>query len=153
MNYQLSTIYLGADHAGYEAKEALKSFLAEQGHTVDDLGATKLDPDDDYPQFAHAVAEKVAADPDSRGILLCGNGQGVCIAANKVAGIRAISSWNPEHAKTTRTDDDANVLCLAARHLDQATIEAIVTTWLATPFSNEPRHVRRIQAIDDAEQR
>ncbi|MBI4032540.1 RpiB/LacA/LacB family sugar-phosphate isomerase [Candidatus Berkelbacteria bacterium] len=150
MNH-LTPIYLGADHAGFEMKEQLKQFLSQAGHQVEDFGAPSLVPDDDYPQYALAVAERVASTPESRGILLCGNGQGVCIAANKVAGIRAVSSWNPDHAATTRADDDANVLCLAARHLDQSALESIATAWLATPFSAEERHTRRIAQITERE--
>lgn len=152
MNHESPIIYLGADHAGFDAKEALKQSL-EGKYQLEDLGANSLVPDDDYPAIAIAIAERVTQNPDSRGILFCGNGQGVCIAANKVAGIRAVSSWSPEHAATTRTDDDANVLCLAARHLDTASIAAITERWLATPFSAEQRHTRRIQAIHDAEHR
>lgn len=142
MNHQ-SSIYLGADHAGFEAKERLKSFLAGKGYQIEDLGAPELVPDDDYPAYAFAVAERVAAEPGSVGILLCANGQGVCVAANKVTGIRAVTSWSPVHAATTRTDDDANILCLAAHFLTPTDLETIVERWLATPASADERHVRR----------
>lgn len=145
-----STIYIGSDHAGFERKEALKQFLLNHDYSIEDLGPAKFDQDDDYPDFALAVAQKVQESGD-RGIVICGNGQGVCITANKVRGIRAASAFSPEVAKTIRIDDDANILCLPGRFLEESEIEAIVIAWLTTDFSDAERHKRRIAKISNYE--
>ena len=151
-------IYLGADHAGFELKEKIKEDLLKKGHEVEDLGAHTPDKNDDYPDYAKAVAEKVAADGTSKGILLCGSAEGVCIAANKVKGIRAVPVWDSLIAQKTREHDDANVLCLSGGQtlepipgtsFEEA--QEIVETWLKTPFSGEERHIRRINKIHDLE--
>lgn len=147
------TIYLAADHAGFERKEQLKRWLTQSGQHVEDLGAAALDAQDDYPQYAFAVAEHVTTHAESVGILICGNGQGVCVAANKVRGARAVSAWSPEVAKTTRNDDHANILCLPGRFLDDATTQSIVDAWLQAPVSTEDRHERRLKTIADYEMR
>ena len=140
-------IYIASDHAGFARKHELMQSLRAQGHTVTDLGPQELDPEDDYPEYAFAVAERVADDPLARGILLCGSGVGMCIAANKVPRIRAALAWSAEVAASARADDDANVLCLSARYLDAQTITIIVSRWLETDFSGEERHTRRIEQI------
>lgn len=144
------TIYIGADHAGFKMKEELKKWLEGNEYKVDDLGAHELKEDDDYPDYAIPLAKKVAAD-GGRGILLCGNAVGVCVAANKIKGIRAAIGYNTSVAKTSRTDDDANVLCLAGRVLSLDFAKAITGHWLRTSFSNEPRHVRRLKKIAELE--
>src|SRR3989344_1851366 len=139
------TIYLGADHRGFELKEKLKEWLKDHGYAVEDLGAHKLEPEDDYPDYAIAVAHKVAEAPDeNRGILLCGSGVGMDIAANRVNGIRAALSFNAAVAKQSREHEDANVLVLAADWLAPDDAGEILKTFLETPFSGEERHVRRI---------
>ncbi len=145
------TIYLGADHAGFERKEHMKAYLLEQGHAVEDLGAHELDLQDDYPDYAVLVAKKVMSEP-SRGILFCGSGQGICIAANKIDGIRAALAYNEQSAEASRTDDDANVLCLPARDLTDDQVKRIIETWLSTEFSEAERHKRRIEKIRSIEQ-
>jgi ribose 5-phosphate isomerase B len=140
-------IYLGADHAGWKMKEALKGELSRQGFGVRDLGAPSLDPNDDYPDFGEPVAKAVTAHPGSRGIVLCGNAQGMCIVANKVKGIRAVTGFSMDAAKTSRTDDDANVLCLPGRMLSATQAKKIVRMWLTTRFSGATRHKRRLQKI------
>lgn len=145
------TIYITSDHGGFEDKETLKQLLLEQGHTVEDLGPAQLEPTDDYPDFGIALGERVASEPGSMGVALCRNGQGICVAANKVTGIRAVTVFHPGMAASTRTDDDANVLCLSADHLDMEQIRAIVTRWLDTPFSGDERHIRRLAKIADYE--
>lgn len=140
-------VYIAADHAGFERKEWLKEQLSKAGHQIDDLGATTLQPDDDYPQYGFMVAERVATQPDALGILLCGSGQGICVAANKVHGAIAVSAFSPDMAAATRNDDHANILCLPARFLTDDEALAIATTWLATPNSTEARHERRVAAI------
>ena len=151
-------IYLGADHAGFELKEKIKENLINKGEEVEDLGAYALDKNDDYPDYAKAVAEKVAAGGTSKGILFCGSAEGVCIAANKVKGIRAVPVWDSLIAQKTREHDDANVLCLSGGQtlepipgtsFEEA--QEIVETWLKTPFSGEERHIRRINKIHDLE--
>src|ERR1019366_163513 len=112
---RLMKLYLGADHAGYELKNALREHLFHLGYEVEDLGAETLDTEDDYPRYAYAVAVKVLGGDDDRGILVCGSGQGMSIAANRVNGIRATLAWSDESAIASRRDDDSNVLVLPSR--------------------------------------
>jgi len=146
------TIYLGADHGGWNLKEAVKKFLLEQGHVVQDLGNDHLDPDDDYPDFSFTVATQVAVDPESYGILFCGNAQGVCITANKVRGIRAGIGYSLYAAQTMRKDDDTNILCLAGRVLSEPEAREIVKTWLETPFDRRERYMRRLKKLQQLEE-
>lgn len=141
-------IYLGADHRGYEHKEELKKYLADAGYDVLDCGNAVYDPQDDYPDFAKAVAGKVAAHPDSRGILICGSGAGVAITANKVPGIRAALAVTPPHAFMLRNDEDVNVLTLSAELATSDVAKNIVDVFLKTPFSTEERHHRRVEKIE-----
>lgn len=144
-------VYLGADHAGFYLKEKAFAHLSKLDYEVEDDGNKVLDPQDDYPQFAFAVATKVlgSEDPDAKGILICGSGQGVCIAANRIHGIRAALVWNVEGARETRNDNDSNVLCIPARMLEESEALEIIDTWLKTPFSGAERHVRRIREIEE----
>lgn len=145
------TIYIGADHAGWELKEAVEEFLKEEGYKVVDMGNQNLVNDDDYPDFGHAVAKRVVTDPGSRGIVACGNAQGICIVANKVKGVRAVTGFNQDAAKSSRTDDNANVLCLPGHFLKAKEARKIVEEWLGTPFSEADRHVRRLKKVEDIE--
>lgn len=140
-------IYLGSDHAGFEAKEKLRTLFEKQGIRYEDIGAYQFDKDDDYPDFAFKLAEKVAHDKASRGILVCGSGVGVTVAANKVNGIRAVAASDEYSAKMSRIDGDSNVLGLSGRHTPFPKMKKIVLTWLKTEFSNAPRHKRRINKI------
>lgn len=144
-------VFLGADHAGFYLKEKVFAHLSKLDYEVEDDGNRVLDPHDDYPQFAFAVATKVlgSEDPDARGILICGSGQGICIAANRIRGIRAALVWNVEGARETRNDNDSNVLCIPARMLEEDEALAIIDTWLKTPFSGAERHMRRIREIEE----
>ncbi|MGK2896068.1 MAG: RpiB/LacA/LacB family sugar-phosphate isomerase [Candidatus Saccharimonadales bacterium] len=146
-------IYLGADHQGFYLKEKVFAYLAKHGYEVEDVGATELDPKDDFPEFAQMAAIKVLGDdtPDPRAILICGGGQGVCMAANRFRGIRAAVIWDAYEAKMTRHDNDCNVLCLPARILenDEAAWEGIVETWLNTAFANIARYKRRNAQLDE----
>ncbi len=143
-------IFLGADHNGYELKEMLEQYLKSAGHEVEDVGNQQLDPNDDFPMYGARVASNVLAHQDSAGILLCGSGQGVCIAANRFKGIRASLVWNESEAKSSRNDDDANVLCLPASEItDKKTIKHLVDVWLATPFAGAARFQRRIRQLDE----
>lgn len=143
-------IYLGADHNGFELKAQIADHLKRSGYEVVDEGDQQLQPEDDYPQFAGRVASAMLADgPDAYGILICGSGQGMCMAANRFKGIRAALCWDLEEARAARNDDDSNVLCLSARDTQQADAIAIVQTWLNTPFAGASRFKRRIQQLDE----
>lgn len=144
-------IYIGADHGGYKLKEELKKYLAEFGHEIEDMGAHTLNPQDDYPDFVFPVAEKVAQDPQSIGIVLGRSGVGEAIAANKVKGIRAALVWNEQVAVKAREHSDANILSLGADFIDKETAKRIVKIFLETQFSQEERHRRRIGKISSHE--
>jgi ribose 5-phosphate isomerase B len=116
-----------------------------------DLGPKDYNPDDDYPNFAKLVAEKIQENPENMGIVICGNGVGISIAINKFKGVRAALSWEPKHAESTRTDDGANVLALPADYISKEKALEIVQTWLSTNFSGEDRHIRRLVQISEIE--
>ena len=146
-------IYIGADHGGFHLKERVKDYLSKAGYEVEDEGNTKLDPEDDYPQFAAKVATSVMAshDDEPRGIIVCTGAQGVAIAANRHRGIRASVVWDAHEARMTRNDNDSNVLCLSGRLMenDAALWQGVVETWLSTPFSRAARHHRRVRELDN----
>jgi len=144
-------VYLASDHAGYHLKEQIEAHLVKAGYEVEDVGNKELDPDDDYPQFAYSATTKVlgSEDNDAKAILICGSGQGMCIAANRVRGIRASVCWDEAGARETRNDNDSNVLCVPARVLEVDEAFKIIDTWLKTPFSGAPRHARRIREIEE----
>jgi ribose 5-phosphate isomerase B len=143
-------IYIGADHNGFEMKSLLLEELTAGGYSVVDEGDKELRPEDDFPQYASRVvmAMKSSDDPDPRGILICGSGQGMCMAANRYKGIRASLVWSVDEAHASRNDDDANVLCLPARYMSEGDAVKIVSAWLATPFAGAPRFKRRIKELD-----
>ncbi len=147
----MTRLYLGSDHGGFTAKSALGPWLVAAGQKVHDLGATRLDPQDDYPLIASLVAEQVSADPKALGILLCRSGQGVTIVANKFAGVRAILAWNAAVAKAGREDDAANILCLPADYLTEETLKQIVGAWLAASPKTDERFGRRLDEIQAIE--
>lgn len=145
-------IYLGSDHNGFHLKEDVFAYLSKRGLDVEDVGDKELDKDDDFPQFAVAAALKVLGDEDgdARAILLCGGGQGMCMAANRFRGIRASVIWDEYEAKMTRNDNDSNVLCLPSRLFENGTEwQNIVDTWLATPFAAAERYRRRNRQLDE----
>jgi len=144
-------IYIGSDHAGYNLKEELKKYLVELGVDFEDVGAKILNPQDDYPDFAKAAAEKVVKNFGSRGIVVCGTGLGSCVAANKVKGARAVSAWNEEAAKQSREHLDANILCFGARLQTIKETKKILRAWMQTEFSGEERHKRRLEKIREME--
>ena len=146
------TIYIGADHRGFNLKEHLKIVLKNEAYDVVDVGAMAYDKDDDFPDFAQLVAEKVSsASETDRGILICGSGFGMDIAANKYKNVRAVLPMSADHAYLARHDDDANVLAIAADFTDKGTAEQIAKVFLATPFTKEDRHERRIEEIRGSE--
>ena len=140
-------IYIAADHAGFDNKQLLKQALGKEGYGVIDLGAREKNDSDDYPIIASKVARAVLKNPKSKGILLCGSGQGVCIAANRIKGIRAAIAWNPQSAVASRNDDYANILCLGARFFTSQQLLTMTRVWLQTPFSKLARHKRRIKLL------
>lgn len=140
-------IAIGSDHAGFRLKEAVRKHLLDQGHTVDDKG-TYSDASTDYPGYAHAVARDVADKQAELGIVICGSGNGVNMAANKHAGIRSALAWNVEIAELARQHNNANVLALPARFIEEKLALAVVDAFLATGFGGG-RHQRRVDAIDE----
>ena len=143
-------IALAADHAGFEEKEKLKSELDSLGVEYTDMG-TDSEASVDYPDFARKVAEAVAKGDYERGILLCGSGAGMAIAANKVPGIRSAVAWNEEIARLSREHNNTNVLALAARFTADYEIKNIVKAWLDAEF-DAGRHERRVEKITKIEQ-
>jgi ribose 5-phosphate isomerase B len=142
-------IYLASDHAGFELKSQLREHLFHQGYEVEDLGPQALDREDDYPVKAYELATKVLGEDEAKGILICGSGQGMAMAANRVGGIRAAVIWSQEGAKETRQDNDSNVLSLPSRMIGAEEALSIADTWLTTDFSGEERHLRRIKELED----
>jgi len=142
----LTKIALGSDHAGFKTKELIKSVLSEMSIPYEDLG-THSTESCDYPDYAHAVGNAVANKQDQLGILVCGSGIGVCIAANKVKGVRAALVFTEEMAKLSKQHNDANVLCLGERTTDEKAIPGIVKAFLATEFEGG-RHAKRVDKIE-----
>lgn len=147
-------IFLGADHQGFHLKEKIELYLAKRGYQVEDVGSKELDPNDDFPQFAQIAATKVLGEDekdDPRAILICGGGQGMCMAANRFRGIRASLIWDSYEAKMTRYDNNSNVLCLPSRVLDDDAElwKDIIDTWLTTKFAGAARFKRRNAELDD----
>lgn len=142
-------VYIGADHRGFALKEQLKQQLS--GYEVVDVGAFSHEPQDDFVDFASAVAQKVATDNESRGILICGSGAGMCIAANKIAGIRCSVGHSVEEVRASRHDDDINVLALPADFVPASEAPKIIDAFLTTAFLPEERFVRRIAKITNLE--
>jgi ribose 5-phosphate isomerase B len=142
-------IALAADHAGYEEKEKLKKTLDEMGVTYEDFGTVSTDSVD-YPDYARKVGEAVAGGAFDRGVLVCGSGTGMAIAANKVPGVRAAVAWNEEIARLARQHNDTNVLSVAARYTPPEEIEKIVKAWLETDFDGG-RHQKRVDKIGEIE--
>lgn len=145
-------VYIGADHRGYKLKEKIKDWLKENNYQFEDVGNFKLDPEDDYPDFAKEVAMRVIGEMremgGNRGIVICGSGVGVSITANKVPGIRCGLGFNWEQIKLAREHDDINCLALAADFLTEEKVKKIVKIFLETEYSGVERHKRRIKKIE-----
>ncbi|MDX6217003.1 MAG: ribose 5-phosphate isomerase [Frankiales bacterium] len=144
-------VHLGCDHAGFELKEALKERLTSLGHEPVDHGPAAYDAVDDYPPYCFAAAEATVADPGSLGVVVGGSGNGEQIAANKVRGARCALAHSVETAQLARQHNDANLVSVGARMHDLETALGLVVTFLETPFSEDPRHERRIQMLTDYE--
>lgn len=142
-------IALASDHAGYAEKERLKGVLSDLGVEFDDLG-TGSEESVDYPDYARAVAERVADGRAEQGLLVCGSGTGMAITANKVPGVRAAVAWSEETARLARQHNNANVLAIGARTTPPADIPRIVRAWFETAFEGG-RHAARVNKISDVE--
>ncbi|MFA6171824.1 MAG: ribose 5-phosphate isomerase B [Patescibacteria group bacterium] len=139
-------IYIASDHAGVALKKELSVLLKKKKYRVKDLGPFTADSVD-YPDFAKIAAKAVKGQPGSKGILICGTGIGMSMAANKLKGVRAALCYSLETARLSREHNDANVLCLGARLTEMKLAKKIVNTWLATEFADGERHVRRVKKI------
>ncbi len=143
-------IAIGSDHAGYELKEHLSSWLAESGHAVYDLGTHSKEPVD-YPDYSASVAKAVLDGRAERGVVICGSGAGAAIAANKLNGIRAAVAHDAYTAHQMVEHDDVNIICLGSRVIGQALAEDLVSTFIEAKFTREDRHVRRLGKISSLE--
>lgn len=148
--YMPTKVFIAADHAGFEAKCAIVNAL-EGEFTIQDLGAPALEPADDFTPYAEQVARDVVAHAGSLGVLVCGSGEGMAMAANKIDGVRAAVVWNEDVARETRDDNDANIASLPARFESVDELIAISKAFLTTPFSGAERHKRRIEQIAQLE--
>lgn len=144
-------VHLGSDHAGFELKMHLDTWLRDLGHEPVDHGATTYDADDDYPPSCFAVGEAVMGEPGSLGVVIGGSGNGEQIAANKVQGVRAALAWSLETAELARLHNDANVISIGARMHTAEEATSFVEVFLATAFSGEERHRRRIALLSEYE--
>jgi len=145
-------IAFGADHGGFPLKISLVPWLQSQGYEVLDLGAHTLDPLDDYPDFAAAVAQAVAAGQAERGIVICGSGVGACVVANKIPGIRASVCHDLYSARQGVEHDELNVLSLGAKVVGLELAQQLTTEFLCARFTGEERHVRRLAKVNAIEQ-
>lgn len=158
-------VYFASDHAGFELKDVLVEYVKSLGYEAEDMGASAYNAEDDYPDFVKPCAEKVASDPESRGVVIGGSGQGEMICANKVAGVRAAlfygsvlpkrevdidgrtSTDTHEIVHLARLHNNANILALSSRFLETEEAKKAVSVFLDTPFSGEERHMRRIAKL------
>ncbi|MDQ4037877.1 MAG: ribose-5-phosphate isomerase [Actinomycetota bacterium] len=144
-------VYLGSDHAGYELKGHLVAQLNAAGHETIDVGPASYDAEDDYPAYCLATGAMVVGDPGSLGVVIGGSGNGEQIAANKVPGVRAALAWSVETATLAREHNDANVISIGSRMHSTDEANALLIAFLATAFSGDQRHVRRISQVADYE--
>lgn len=145
-------IFIGGDHRGFKLKESIKAYLKSSGYEVVDVGSATYIDGDDYPDYAKLVAEKIQEDPENRrGVLVCGSGVGVDIVANKFARVRSVLAMSADHAIVSKSDDDTNIVCLAADFIDDSTAKKIVSAWLQAEFIPQEKYRRRLQKIEDIE--
>ena len=144
-------IFIGADHNGYDLKKKVVEYLRKQGIDVIDDGDIERDSDDDFPVFAQRVVTDILGtqDKDPRGILICGSGQGMMMAANRFNGIRAGLGWSVDAARSIKNDEDANVLALPSEVLNGDEWKDVIDTWITTPFAGAPRYKRRNKQLDE----
>ncbi|MEK6959780.1 MAG: RpiB/LacA/LacB family sugar-phosphate isomerase [Nanoarchaeota archaeon] len=142
-----SHVIIAADHAGIGLKKYLVPKLVNAGYAVEDVGAVRIDPNDDYPDYAAKVARHVARDDTAVGVLICGTGAGMAMAANKIPFVRAAFCMDEFEAKMSREHNDANIITLRGRRFSKSKAWRVARIFLETPFYGEPRHVRRIKKI------
>jgi len=142
-------VAIGSDHAGFEVKEQIKGILSELGIEALDFGTNSTDSVD-YPEFGARVGKAVASGEAEQGIVICGSGTGIAIAANKVKGVRAVQAWSEEVARLAREHNDANVIAIGARVLNSEQIEKIIRAWFAASYEGE-RHQRRVDKLAEIE--
>ena len=142
-------VYISSDHAGFKLKEALKKQLQKANYEVIDWGPQEYNKDDDYPQTTEKTVKHIAQNPNEKAILICKNGVGVTIFANRFKNVRAGLSWEVHHAQSHKIDDHTNILTLPAGYIKPKKAVKIATAWLQTKGSNEKRHQRRIQQIEE----
>lgn len=144
-------VFIGSDHNGFLLKGRLAKYLLSAGYDVVDEGDKKLNPDDDFPQFASKVvhAMQASADAEARGILLCSSGQGMCMMANRFKGVRAVLGYDSASVASARNDDDANILCLPASSLGERQANVLAEKFLITHFAAAARYNRRIKEMDE----
>ncbi len=142
-------VFLGSDHRGFERKNQLKEVLKTEGYNVVDLGPEAYDEQDDYNDAANNVARAVREHAGSKGILICGSAHGISIQANRYKGVRAIEAYTEDLARIGREHNDANVLCLSADYIADNEFDKIANTFLNAEFSNEERHIRRNNKLDE----
>lgn len=140
-------VYVGSDHAGFEAKEVMRKYYEEKGYDVTDLGCFDSESCD-YPDFAREVGEKVLEHDGSRGVLICGTGIGMSMAANRFQGIRAVLATDEHYAEMGRNHNNANVLCMGSRTTEAEVMKKISDKFFATDFAGEERHIRRVDKMD-----
>lgn len=142
-------IYIASDHGGFNLKQKILEYFDQNNIAYEDLGSTEFVQDDDYPEYVLKLVERVRYDEGSNGILLCRNGVGVNMLANKFKGIRSALSFDPKHAASSRNDDHSNVLTLPADYIETPTAIEIIKAWLVTPYSQEERHTRRVNRVNE----
>ncbi len=144
-------IYIGSDHNGFLLKDRIAEYLTKLGYKVEDLSNKELDPGDDFPIFASKAVHQVLLNKNSAAVLICGGGQGMCMAANRFKGIRAGVLWDPKEASLARNDNNINVCCLPAHIVENNDNlwKEIVDNFLTTPFAAAPRFIRRNNQIDN----
>jgi RpiB/LacA/LacB family sugar-phosphate isomerase len=144
-------LYIGSDHRGFDLKEELKKRLKIEGIEFEDVGNTEYDPHDDYVDFAKLVGEKVSANKDHKGVLICGSGVGVDMVANKIKGVRSSLVYDKKRAAQSREHEDANVVSIPADVLVPEQAMEIITTFINTEFTGEERHLRRLKKMSELE--
>lgn len=144
-------VYIGADHNGFYLRNSLITYLKKAGYDVVDDGSAELDHEDDFPVFAAKVVKDVlgSSDDDARGVLICGSGQGMCMAANRFKGIRACLGYDRETIRASRNDENVNILCLPSKVLENDEANLLVETFLNTKFADATRYKRRIREMDE----
>jgi len=142
-------IYIGADHRGYQLKETLKEYLDEQGCDFTDCGAYTYNPEDDFPDYGERVARSVQGTSQCCGILLCGSGQGMCMAANRLKGVRGVLAYSQRVVKEAVEHDHANVMCIPADDYTMEEVKLMVETFLQSEPSSKDKYERRVAKLDD----